>query len=65
MHTPHARALRDVGVIPDAPEKILKLDEDFWLDVEDSPWTNLHKATMTLGDLDAPCTKLKGASIKY
>ena len=53
-HTPHAHALRDVGVIPDAPEKMLKLDEDFWLDVEDSPWTNLHKATMTLGDLDAP-----------
>ena len=48
------RDRRDVGIIPDAPEKILKLDEDFWLDVEDSPWTNLHKATMTLGDLDAP-----------
>lgn len=48
-HSPHAHALCDVGVIPNAAENMLKLGEEFWLDVQDSPWTNVHKVSMTLG----------------
>lgn len=36
-HTPHAHALHNVGSIPGATKSLCKIDEKFWLDVEDSP----------------------------
>lgn len=33
-HLPNAHALQDVGVTPDAAEQPIKMDQDFWLDIQ-------------------------------
>ena len=52
--SPHATALHGVGVIPSATDKPVKIDNECWLDVQDAPWSELHKVSITLGDLDSP-----------